>query len=78
MQNKASDLTPRDAILDGANVGTIPWGGEIRREVAAGVAHTLLFKRTSNGTAATTTSTPIVAQCGTTTISTSFEIGRTL
>ena len=75
LKNNAANLQPRDAIVNGADWGTIPWGSQISRDVVAGATYTVVFTATSNGVAVTAPAAEIVVQCSTTTLTTSFSVG---
>jgi hypothetical protein len=73
--NNAAPLTPRDVYLDGGFIGTLPYGSQFTREVAAGVAHSVKFVSSITGVVVSTAQ-PIVNQCSTSTLSNTFSVGR--
>lgn len=69
--NRGVTLTPRDAYVDGANVGTIPYGSQITLTVTAGIAHNVVFRSTIGG-GVVSTAQPIVNQCSSFTLTNTF------
>ena len=63
-QNQSNTNSTYDIVWDGSYIATISPGQTSRDfEVAAGVQHTLQFKKTNTNALACTASTPTVAQC---------------
>src|SRR5882724_8091093 len=74
LTNNSTNLLPREADVDGANMGLIPYGNRISITVTAGVTHNVVFRNPSNG-AIVSTAQPIVNQCSTFTLNNTFSVG---
>jgi len=73
--NHAANLLPRDVYVDGANWGTLPYGSQFTREVAAGVPHPVECRDTATGRIVSTAQ-PNIAQCQAYTLTNTFSVDR--
>jgi hypothetical protein len=69
--NNSDFLIPRDAYLDGAFIGTIPYGNSVTREISAGVAHPVLFRSSINGSLISSAQ-PNLVRCSSFTLTNTF------